>query len=459
MQKIDYFRNKKITVMGLGLLGRGVGDVEFLARHGADLIVTDLKTEEELKTSLERLRGFSNIKFVLGEHRLEDFRDRDLVLKAAGVPLDSIYIKEARDNGIPVEMSTALFADLSKARVVGVTGTRGKSTTTQMIYEALVSEKEAGRIESNIFLGGNVRGVSTLALLDEIKPDDIAVLELDSWQLQGFRERRMSPDIAVFTTFMPDHMNYYKDDLRSYFFDKAAIYESQKSQDLLVMSDTVARFVKEFELEPQNSRTEVVTAKAVLEMPELSIPGEHNRMSARLALSALEELGVDREFALEHLIRFRGVPGRLEKIAEKNGVEFYNDTTATTPEAAIAAIEALRHDRDLVLIAGGSDKGLDFSALAQKIHEGVDRVIFLPGDGTDRLVGELKRIGHELSQVPDERLLDLRFASNMQEAVEIAVRETAPGVAVLLSPGCASFGLFKNEFDRGDQFIEAVKSL
>lgn len=448
MNNINFFKNKKITVMGLGLLGRGVGDVEFLARHGADLIVTDLKSEEELATSLDRLREFSNIQFVLGEHRLEDFRGRDFILKAAGVPSDSVYIKEAQDKGIPVEMSTALFADLSGATIIGITGTRGKSTVTHMIFETLQAEKEAGNIQENVWLGGNVRGVSTLALLDEVSPGDIAVLELDSWQLQGFRERKISPHIAVFTTLMRDHMNYYKDDLRAYFFDKAAIYENQKAEDRLIASEVVAQYMKEFELDDIRSQLEVYAQDDTSILPELTIPGKHNLMNARLALAALETIGITRENALRHLARFSGVEGRLQKIAEKDGIDFFNDTAATTPEAASAGIKALG-GRGIVLIAGGSDKGLDFTELVKTIDQGVKALILLPGAGTDRLLQDLK----------NTRFKDPVVVSNMQEAVSSAVSEAQKDDVVLLSPGCASFGLFKNEFDRGDQFVEAVQRL
>ena len=179
----NYFKGKKITVMGLGLLGRGIGDVAFLAEQGAELIVTDLKTADELAESLKPLKQFANITYVLGEHRLEDFRNRDFILKAAGVPFDSIYIAEAEKQGIPVEMSTALFAALTPATIVGITGTRGKSTVTHLLHTVL-QEKYQGS-ETRVFLGGNVRGVSTLPFLAQAKKGDIAVLELDSWQLQG----------------------------------------------------------------------------------------------------------------------------------------------------------------------------------------------------------------------------------------------------------------------------------
>ena len=198
MNHRDFFNGKKITVMGLGLLGRGVGDTAFLSECGADLIVTDLKSEQELAPSLRELEGYQNIKYVLGEHRLEDFTDRDMILKAAGVPLDSEYIDTAEGAGIPVEMSAALVTKLADATVVGITGTRGKSSVTQLLYHIL---SEAGK---DVHLAGNVRGIATLPVLDQVNKDSIIVMELDSWQLQGFGTSHISPHIAIFTTFFAD---------------------------------------------------------------------------------------------------------------------------------------------------------------------------------------------------------------------------------------------------------------
>ncbi len=173
--------------MGLGLLGRGVGDARYLAENGAELIVTDLKSTDALAPSLALLEGVPGIEYRLGEHRLEDFRDRDLILKAAGVPLDSPYVAEAKAQGIPVRMSADLFMELSGVNCIGVTGTRGKSTVTHMVASIL---EGAGK---HVLLGGNVRGVSTLALLPEATPASIAVLELDSWQCQGLGGSEAEP--------------------------------------------------------------------------------------------------------------------------------------------------------------------------------------------------------------------------------------------------------------------------
>src|SRR3989338_5869732 len=190
-----HFRGKKITIMGLGLLGRGVGDARYLAECGAELIVTDLKSREQLAESVAQLKSFPNIQFVLGEHRLEDFRGRDLILKAAGIPLDSPYIAEAKKNKIPVRMSADLFAEISGVPIIGVTGTRGKSTVAHMIYEILKtglglnhSEGMVGRTTpyKGVVLGGNVRGVSTLPLLHEVTPEHISLLFLYYFPFPSF---------------------------------------------------------------------------------------------------------------------------------------------------------------------------------------------------------------------------------------------------------------------------------
>ncbi len=439
MNYADHFHGKKITVMGLGLLGRGVGDIKFLAECGAKLIVTDLKTEEQLADSLAQLKDFKNIAYRLGGHNLEDFKNRDFILKAAGVPLDSPYIAEAKKNNIPVEMSTALFARLSGAMIVGVTGTRGKSTTTHLIHHILETNKEwLG--ERRVWLGGNVRGLSTLALLPEVKPGDIAVLELDSWQLQGFGEAKLSPHVAVFTNLLPDHLNYYggtppnhRTGMEKYFADKANIFKFQTETDFLICGTEIAPQIE--------TRGKKIVADELPSGWEIKLPGEHNRRNAALALEACRVMGLSDEAIRSALATFSGVAGRLEFLREVRGVKIYNDTTATTPDATLAALHAL--GKNIVLIMGGADKNLEMSKLLAEMPEYCKGVILLPGTGTDKLpplAGALK-------------------VSNLTEAVDQAMSVAQAGDSVVLSPAFASFGLFKNEFDRGDQFVELVKKL
>jgi UDP-N-acetylmuramoylalanine--D-glutamate ligase len=434
------FEGKNITVMGLGLLGRGLGDVKYLAECGANLIVTDLKNEETLASSVEGLKNFANIQFVLGEHRLEDFRGRDLVLKAAGVPIDSPYIAEARKEGTPIRMSADLFAEYAQIPIVGVTGTRGKSSVTHMITAML---QESGK---KVVLGGNVRGISTLALLPEVTPEHIAVLELDSWQLQGFGEARVSPNVAVFTTFYPDHLNYYKEDLDVYLNDKANIFLNQKEEDTLVIGKQCAPIIIDKYGEHIESRIKLANE---LDLPDtwiLKVPGVHNRYNAALALAAARALSIPDEASKKALEEFTGVPGRLELLREVDGVVYYNDTTATTPEATLSGLEAVADPdaKNVILIMGGADKGLDMSKLLGAIPEYTKRVILLAGTGTDRIRAEL----------PDAEVFE-----NLAMAVMDARVHADAGDVVLFSPSFASFGMFKNEYDRGDQFVTIVKNL
>src|SRR3989344_154624 len=281
----DYFKGKKITIVGLGLLGRGVGDAQFLAECGADLIVTDLKSKEDLALSLRKLKKYKNITYRLGEHNLGDFKNRDMIVKSAGVPLDSPYIAEAKKNKIPVEMDASLFAKFTPATIVGVTGTRGKSTVTHLIAHILERA-----YPKHVFVGGNVRGIATLPLLRKTKVGDIVVLELDSWQLQGFGEAKLSPNIAVFTNFLPDHLNYYKGDMRKYFDDKANIFKHQKEDEVLVLGEQLLKTQEGrsfLDAKRKGGPSWVVARKSIVPKSwEIKIPGEHNLANIACAILA-----------------------------------------------------------------------------------------------------------------------------------------------------------------------------
>ena len=429
----DFFKGKKITLLGLGLLGRGVGDAEFLAQMGAQVVVTDLKTEKELEESVEKLKQYQNISFFLGGHRTEDFTTCDMVIKGAGVPLVSPEIKEARAANVPVYMSTALFAKFAVdlgAKIIGVTGTRGKSTVTNMIFHTLTY---AGK---SVHLGGNIRGVSTLAMLPQIKQGDLCVLELDSWQLQGFGDLQISPHVAVFTNLMPDHLNYYPN-MNAYFADKANIFRYQNELDTLIVGDTIIDRV----------RAEMPSARVILPLPlplnmPLLILGEHNRTNASLAAEALKVLEIPEDVIQKGLETFPGVEGRLQLVREVRKIKIYNDNNATTPEATVAALNSFP-DRTVILIAGGADKGLDLDELVQAIQRTCKRVLLLTGTGTAKLQPSIAAGVHE----------------SLQSAVKEAMEAAKPGDAVLFSPAFASFGMFKNEYDRNDQFMAIVKTL
>lgn len=435
----NYFAGKKITVMGLGLLGRGVGDATFLAECGAEVTVTDLKSEEELRESVEKIKHFPNVRLVLGGHDEKDFENVDMVLVAAGVPLDSPYVAHARAAGVRLVQSAALLAELCDRPVIGVTGTRGKSTVAHLIHHTL---NQAG---NEALLGGNVRGVSNLQLLNKLEDSELVVLELDSWQLQGFGWAKISPNIAVFTNLHEDHLNYYPD-MDTYFLDKANIYKYQSKGDTFIAGSSLME-TNWFSLcEP---RVEPIEPEPIPGDWWLHLPGEHNRENAALAAAALRAYGVNEEAIRRGIESFTGVEGRLQFVCENRDVQIYNDNNATTPQATYVALQALgRGDKRIILIAGGSDKGLDLASLMYAITQHCRHVVLTPGTGTDRL-----------KEMLDGAPIKVTIVDSMEVAVNTARDLAAPGDTILFSPAFASFGQYNNEYERNDAFMNLVGAL
>jgi UDP-N-acetylmuramoylalanine--D-glutamate ligase len=431
MSFMRFFKDKTVTLLGLGLLGRGVGDAGFLARHCRKVFVTDMKSADELRVSVEALKAFANIEFHLGGHDKKIFEGVDFIVKGAGVRLDNPYVAHARAQGIPIYMSTALFAHLSPLKTIGITGTRGKTTTTCMIADIL---QRAGK---KALLGGNIRGVSTLALLLEASQYDVAVLELDSWQLQGFDDLALSPNIAVFTNFYPDHMNYYDGDMDRYLNDKAAIFRHQNPGDIFV---TTQEMINLFTPE---RRADIIVAPPLPGNYTLKIPGAHNRANAALARSAAVAYGIAEAAIDAALHNFTAVEGRLQFVGIWSNRAFYNDNNATTQEATLAALTSFPAP-SVVLIFGGSDKGLSIDRLLSFIADNAIRCVLIKGAGTDRVL---------------EKLPHIPVVGTMQDAVKAATGLSKPGDNIILSPSFASFGAFKNEYDRSDQFMHEVRKL
>ncbi|MBP9711957.1 MAG: UDP-N-acetylmuramoyl-L-alanine--D-glutamate ligase [Candidatus Pacebacteria bacterium] len=425
----EYFKNKRVTVVGLGLLGKRLGDIAFLSECGAKVLVTDTKSAKDLAPSVNKLKKYKNITYVLGEHRMEDFENCDMVLKGQGVALDSPYIAHARKNGIPIEMDESLFAKLApEVKIIGITGTRGKSTTTVLIYEIL---KAAGL---RVHLGGNIKGTAALPLLKEVKAGDTVVFELSSWQLQGFGDAKISPSISVFTNFMPDHMNYYKDDLKQYFTDKAYIYKYQKAEDALILGPSM-------KLKVESIKSKVIKAhtKIIPKNWKIGLKGAHNMENIACALEAAKVMGVKEAVIKKAVENFKAVSGRMELVKTVKGVEIYNDTNACTPEATSVALQTL--GKNIILIVGGTDKNLVLKNLENDIKKYTKAVVLLPGNGTDRL----KVVGYK--------------AKDLIDAVSNAYSLAKKGDTILFSPAFTSFGMFQNEYDRGEKFMKIIKAL
>ncbi len=437
------FDGKKITIMGLGVLGRGIQVSKFLASCGAKLTVTDLKSEKDLSASVRALKKYK-IRYVLGKHEISDFENVDMVVKAAGVPLDSIYIKHAKALKIAVVMDASLFAKTvknvtPKITVIGITGTRGKSMTTSLIYHILKSNEKF--LKSKVHLGGNMRMKATLPILKEVSSGDFVVLELDSWQCQGFGDEKLSPNIAVFTSFMPDHMNYYKNSMKKYLDDKSNIFKFQKSTDVFVTNKNVLKILKN---KPKGKLILTNTNK-VSKIP-MHIFGEHNVQNTSYAFEVAKQCGLSDLQIKQSLKTFKGLEGRLEYLKNIKGVHIINDNNATTPEATVAGILAVRSKykkSQMILLSGGASKKLSLDNLVKTIKKYCKKVVLLSGTGTE----ELKKI------------LDIKYdeSSNLKQAVKIAIGHTKKDDVVLFSPAFASFGLFKHEYDRNDQFVKIIR--
>jgi UDP-N-acetylmuramoylalanine--D-glutamate ligase len=434
----NIFKGKRVVIMGLGLFGGGVSAARFFVSLGANVLVTDLKTKNQLKESIGKLKGLP-VKYVLGKHEKEDFKNADIIIKNPDVSNTSPYLEIARKSNISIETDISLFFKLSKAFIIGVTGTKGKSTTASLIYHILKPKYK------RIFLAGNI-GISALGLLPKIKKGDKVVLELSSFELEDLKQ---SPNIAVITNILPDHLNRYAS-MAEYIESKKIIFKYQKKNDILILNydDPVVRnFAKESK---SKVRFFSVKEKPAEIINNSKLFGEHNLSNILAAVSVAKALNVSESSIKKSVKSFKGVSGRLEFIAEIKGVKYFNDTTATMPDAVIEAIKTFKNrfpKSRLIFICGGQDKNLDFKKMAQEIKKDVDKLVLLPGTGSVKLI---KNLG---------RSYKLFHASSMREAVRKAGGWAIEGDIVVLCPGAASFNLFKNEFDRGGKFIESVKLL
>jgi len=442
-KRFPRFKVKKILILGLGLLGRGLQDAIFFAEKGADVTVTDLKTKDQLKSTVERLQPYP-IKYSLGGHKESDILAADLIIRNAGIPQKSPFLKLAQKNKIRVDMDESLFAEYCPCPIIGITGTRGKSTTTTLIGHMLKQLWENDK--RHVYLAGNLQGEATLPLIDKATKNDLVVLELSSWQLQGFGVKKISPHISVFTNVFPDHLNSYKS-MREYINDKKIIFAFQKKTDYCVTNaeNNYTRHIRE------EIRSRVINFYKT-DVPKSWHPkliGEHNLENIAAALAVGKILGFKKEQLREPLCEFAGLEHRLELVAKVNDVAFINDTTSTTPVSGRLALNAV--NPPIILLAGGATKNLNLTEFAKAITKKARAVVLLEGTATDELEKKIKKYG-------GGNIIAGRF-NNFEAAVRHAYGISLPGDTVLLSPGCASFGMFINEFDRGHQFKKIVKRL
>ncbi len=455
------FAGKRALVMGLGVHGGGLGVARFLAQQGALVTVTDLRDAAQLAEPMRQLADLP-IQYVLGEHRESDFTTADLVVRNPAVPRESPLLAAAQAAGVPVEMEMSLFFRLCPAPIIGITGTKGK-TTTASLCGAILSSWRADTV-----IAGNM-GVSALEQLPQITPTTPVVIELSSWQLEGLAAYGRSPHIAVVTNLSPDHLNRYST-METYAAAKRGIVEEQGGQDYAILNaddplvwafrNATPAQILPFASTAQGGDSAWLAGDTLCwsfagqeyrtPRTTLRLLGVHNALNALAAGMAALALGASFAAVEAGLAGFQGVKDRMEPLGKIGGVTYINDTTATAPAAAAAAVSAM--NRPTILIAGGSEKQTDFADFAATVAPRVKAVVTLRGDSTPRLTDNLLQAGLASSAL-------FGPYNSMDEGVAQAQQLAVPGDVILLSPACASFGMFRNEFHRGDAFRAAFATL
>lgn len=466
------FKDKKFLIMGLGYWGGQIGAIKFLAKNGAKIIVTDIKNENKLRPSLEKLKNIKNIKFHLGTHRVDDFINADCIIKSAGIPDSNKYLELAKKHKIPIKTDISLFFELSPTKnIIGITGTKGKSTTSFILYQII---KKATK---NVFLGGNIGGGSILEKLDQMNKNSIVILELSSWQLESIDYLKISPKFALITNIFPEHLNYYKN-FKKYIEAKKIIFKYQEKNDTLVLNydnDILKEFKNEAkskvyfystkhnfpELNSYIKDKKIFFEKEeILNLEKIKIKGEHNISNILGAITLAKILNIGTRTIKDFLYKFDKeyiLEGRIEFVGEVSGIKFYNDSSSTNPISTINAINTLKNNHNIILIAGGVDKNLNYKELAEKILKDTKALILFTGSASKKILNEIDFLKNTLSI--ENKLPIFKEVKSMQEAIKIALTVAKNGDIVLLSPASASFNLFLNEAERGDLFKKEVQKL
>ncbi len=458
------FRGRTVTVMGLGGFGGGMGAVRFLAESGAKVIVTDLRSEKELSTSLTQLDSTWPITLRLGQHDEADFRDSDLVVVSPAVPKESPFLAVARDAGIPLTSEMNLFWERNRGRVLAITGSNGKSTTTALTHSILVSEKARHRC----WLGGNI-GISLLPEVRQIQPEDWVILELSSFQLEDLAPLRPQPEIAVVTNFSPNHLDRHGT-VEAYRTAKQNLLSWQTAEQFAVVNSlsevadwpTAATRLRFGPTDAGQLGVFGEGLEVMARMPSdsshetriplrrwLRLPGTHNWQNAQAAIAAALAAGASVEAIEQGVSNFRGLPHRLEFVADVHGRRCFNDSKSTTPEATVLALQSF--EEPIVLLAGGYDKQIDLSAIAATAVTRCRAVALLGQTGPQlgKLIEQAARAANVSGPI-------CRGFESLAPAVAWSLQESAPGDIVLLSPGCASYDWFLNYIARGEQFAALI---
>jgi UDP-N-acetylmuramoylalanine--D-glutamate ligase len=454
------YNDKKVLIFGLGLNDGGLGMAEYFLKQGAKVTITDSKTKEELAEPISVLSKYKDVTYHLGEHIEKDFIENDIIVRNPGIKPDNKYLKLARDSGKEIVMEMALFHKVAPCSTIGVTGTRGKSTTTALIYEIL----KAG-YSNKVILGGNI-GKSAIREVSNLSKDDLAVLEISSFQLDGMGEAKVSPHIAVITNVYQDHINWHGS-LEEYINSKKKIFLNQSDNDYLIVNlddkvsskfiDEAIGKVRTYSL--KNKKADYFidrklniyeSGNKLLQLDSPILEGKHNYYNIIAAIAATRIYNIPVAIIKKVIENFEGIACRQEFVREINGVKYYNDTCATSVEAIMAMFDRFgpEYKGKIVMIAGGIDKGLDYSRIKRRMRKYLKALVLFEGTASERID---EQVGNHIDTY--------KYYGTMQEGVDKAKELASSGDIVILCPGGSSFNMFINEFDRGNQFIEYVNSL
>jgi UDP-N-acetylmuramoylalanine--D-glutamate ligase len=454
------YRNRRVLVMGLGVHGGGLGTARWLLEQGADVVVTDSAAAELLAAPAAALQAYAAelgrpLRMTLGEHRREDFAwAEELVINPAVRP-SSPWLRLAAELNLAVETEMTIFFRRCRGPILGVTGSKGKTTTTLLLTEML------RRAAPQTVAAGNLR-VSALAALADIDAQTPVVLELSSFQLERLGAVGLAPRYSLITNIGVDHVDWHGS-LAAYRRAKQQIYLAQPADGIAVLplelvrewqparAGIISYSIDELQADAVVDRDGMLRlhGRELLPQSVIRLAGRHNLANVLAAAALAAAFGVAAADLQAAAAAFSGVEHRLETVRELDGIRYINDTTATNPSATEAALAAV--DGPIVLISGGADKQLDLAHLAAVAARRAAHIVLLAGSATAPLQ---QLLGEQPQQVATSGPYD-----DLDAALAEARRCARPGGAVLLSPGCASFGMFRNEFDRGERFRAAVAAL
>lgn len=447
-------KNKKVLVFGSGISGIGAG--KLLEQVGASVILYDGKETLDKEVLKAQLGDDTKAEIILGELSEEVMETLDLVVMSPGVPTDLPVVLKMRDMGIPIWGEVELAYTYGKGDVLAITGTNGKTTTTALLGEIMKNYKES------VFVVGNIGNPYTAAAL-EMREDSVAVAEMSSFQLETIHEFR--PKVSAILNITPDHLNRHHT-MEAYIKAKEDIAKNQTKEDTCVLNyeDEVTRKIGEnvkanvlyfssqrkldrgIYLDDGNIILRQDEEILVCNVNELKLLGTHNYENVMAAVAMAAAYGTPMEVIRRTIKEFAGVEHRIEFVREKDGVAYYNDSKGTNPDAAIKGIQAM--NRPTVLIGGGYDKDSEYEEWIQAF-DGKVKLLVLVGATKEKIAEAAERVG----------FVSYVMADSFEEAVEKCIEAAEPGDAVLLSPACASWGMFKNYEERGDKFKELVNCL